>query len=149
MPVLIAIFRFFVSIVPFFGRSLKYLGWIWRFLKSLSLNPAVWTMLALAPTISLIYELFTGNQGFLSPVINTFLAQILSTMLNVVFEYDMQQQLSLLDSRVLNVSCYLGVTEALQIIVNGLVNAMIILIVMRINLFIAILKIKMATIRRM
>jgi len=149
MPSIVLILRYLMQVFPFFLKVPKFLSYIWRFVKVVALHPASWLFMALMPTLSFIVEIFTGTNYLFGSVINSFVSSIISKIMAVTFDYDLDSMIDSLPYNVLQISCYLGITEALQIIINGLVYASIVLITLKINVFIALLKIKLVTLKRM
>lgn len=144
-----AIIALLVSIVPKLAKIPKYLHYIWNFIKSIATAPVTWATVSLAPLLSLVFEFFSGQQTPLSGVVSNFIGQILFKILNVVFDIDVNEMIAQLPANVVQISCYLGVNEALRLMTEGIVSAMVVLLTLRINILIVIYKIKFAKLVKM
>jgi hypothetical protein len=143
--ILNVIFRGLLLIV----RGLKFIipamSFIWTFLKKISLNPAVWSILAFAPLLMMLFEFLTGKPSLISNATNNFIAQMVDKMLQMTTDIDLQTIVNQIPDDVLEVCCYLGVTDALTMLFDGIVGAMTVMLLLRINLFIVGLKLRYFT----
>ena len=140
MPVLIAIGRALAMLVPAILRMGKVLSFLGRFLKIVALHPITWTAVSFAPLLAFLAELITGKQ-IVSPIINGFFLQIISKILEFTLNVSLQDAVDLIPVTVREVSCWLGATEALQDLVNGLATASAVVLILRLKIFLIRLKI--------
>jgi len=140
VPVLIAIFRIIFTIGKTVFRSAGHLGFIWRFFKVLSVSSVAWTAVSFAPLLITFYEMITGKGTFFTTFLTNFAMSIFTKIFKSVIPVNISDQFSQLSATVLDVSCYLGATEAIQILINGIVGAMTVITILKVNVFIAKLK---------
>lgn len=146
MPAIIALL---VSIVPKIAKVPKYLHYIWNFVKSIATAPITWVTVSLAPLLSLVFEFFSGRDTPLSGFVTNFVGQIINKILNVAFDIDINDMISQIPANIIEVSCYLGINDALRLLTEGIVSAMVVMLTLRINILVVMLKIRFAKMVKM
>jgi len=149
MPVLVAIFRVLAAGFTSLSGLRVLLGFIWRFLKILALHPISWIAMSFGPLLMTFYEMLTGNKTILSTFVSGLVGQIFAKMFDVVVPVNLQEKFSSVSIVAMEVLCYLGALEALQILLNGLVTAILVILSLRINIFLISLRYKFAKMTRM
>ncbi len=127
---LLWLMAFLIRIGPFFVRAGLILSSIWGFLKVILGHPATWLLLSFYPIISFFIEMFTGHKGMLSGVISDMLSGVVNIVLKYTFHTNLQDMINQIPGNVLQIACYMGVTGSLQLIFDGFVSAMTILLAM-------------------
>lgn len=142
MKPIVLILQFLMVLAPFFAKVPKYLGYIYRFVKALATNPISWVVMAILPVVDLLASLFLGSGIGLSSIFTNLVNMFLDKLLSLTFDIDLQGMYEVLPATVLEISCYLGVAEALQIVFTGIVSALSVLLALKISLFLMFLKFK-------
>lgn len=142
MPALIRIGMLVLTFLKTVGPMFKY---IWSFIVMLASKPATWFLVSLAPILSILLEFFTGKPSLLTQILTTFITSTINGMLGIFSDVDLQTLYNEIPANVREVSCYLGITEALQILYDGIISGMIIFLVLKINLYIKKLNVKLLT----
>ena len=140
MPaLLIRIGMLILTFLKIVGPMFRY---IWSFIKMLGSKPATWFLVSLYPLISTILEFITGKPSILTQILTGFITSTINGMLGIFPDVDLQTLYGEIPAQVREVCCYLGITESLQILFNGIVTGMVFFLVIKINLFIKILNAK-------
>jgi len=147
MPLLAWILRIIVPI----GVWSRYIGlamaWVWKWFVILAKNPISWIVASLLPMIDLILELTLGVSVGIGPA----MSYVITSMLNAGLAYAvdtgyLQGGWNSLPATVLEVSCYIGATEAIEFLFTGIASALASLLSMKITL--AIIAWRMSLMKR-
>ena len=134
--------RFLVLLVPYLLKIPRYLNFIWKWLKIIATNPIAWIAVSLAPVVDFLAEVFIGHGIGLSAFYNSMITSFLSKIMSVTINSNVQELYDALPAKVIEISCYLGVTAGLQLFFTGIVSAMTVLLTLKISLFLISLKIR-------
>ncbi len=142
MHALIRIGMLVLTFLKTVGPMFKY---IWSFIVMLASKPATWFLVSLAPILSILLEFLTGKPSFITQILTTSITSIINGMLGIFLDVDLKTLYNKIPANVREVSCYLGITEALQILYDGIISGMIFFMVLKINLYIKKLNVKLLT----
>ena len=140
MPVILAVLRVLALLWPLLVKLVGYLGFIWKFVKVVAASPVAWIAMAFGPTLAAVIEAFTGVNLGISGLYTSIISSMLQSVVSVVFDYDIASAWGSLPANVVELSCYLGLNQAIQVLLNGLVSCLVVLLTLRINLMIVNLR---------
>lgn len=132
--------RFLGKLAPLLARMGKYFGFVWRFLKRLSNSPIGWIIVSVMPIVDLIAQVVFGK----SIGVNLFFSNLAKELLNLIItkipQTSLQGEIDNIPETVANICCYLGVSQAFNVVVTGLISAISTLLALRFSLFLVWLR---------
>lgn len=134
--------RFLARIVPFLVNVPRMLSFVYKFVKVLAFSPLAFIIVPLIPVLDTIMYILTGHSLGIGNFFSGLMRWVLDLLLNKIMAsitmggQDITELWQGLPQTVLELSCYLGISEALQILVNGIASALSVLITLQIGLFI-------------
>ena len=134
-----AIINLIIKIALPLLRFLKTFG-IWfhfcyRFLVKLANSGAAYFLIVFGPLINLLIEFFTGKPTIITQVFNKYIMDLVNKITEITLNFNLQDYIDQLPPTIMEISCYLGVTEALQFYTDGMVTAIQIIILLKIRLY--------------
>lgn len=136
MPLLAWVVRLLAGIGPWVKYIGQAMSWLWKWLGVVARNPVSWVVLSLLPILDLFLEMTIGVSVGVGPVMRW----VVTSLSNVLLAYAvdtgyLQGAWDALPATVLEISCYIGATEAIQFLFSGIVSALVSLLVMKIMLW--------------
>lgn len=142
---ILSIFRVFIVFVPFFVKIPRFLSYIVRFLKGIATKPGGWLLLPLLQLADQILYVLTGFSIGIAVSLNWIVHWVVGLLMQSIskqfFNMNFTELYNQLPSTVLEVLCYSGFTEALQLLFNSIATAIGVLLGLKISVLIVKAKI--------
>ncbi|HUD44363.1 MAG TPA: hypothetical protein VMR41_02365 [Patescibacteria group bacterium] len=121
------VFRFLKSIFPIIVKGGFTLTGIWTTIKTLFAMSGTLMLIGLEPTLEVILEMITGIKGpvtwFIQLMLNNALNYLTTHLINVNPQAAIDS-LYASQPHLMQYCCYIGLTAALQLIFDGIINGM-------------------------
>jgi len=128
-------------LVPFFKVLPGYFRYVWRFFRWVAASPISILVFALLPIIDLFAETFFGVSLGVGTVFRNLVSKFFLSIVTIAVP-DLEGLYNSLPSTVIEICCYLGVSEALELIFTGIASAMAVILSLKITMFLFWLKFK-------
>jgi hypothetical protein len=133
---------FLIVITGFLLKFGKWFNFIWKFVVMLAGKPGTWFVVQFLPLILIIIEAITGKPTIVSTFVNNLILEVISKLLSVSINVDLQALIDQIPANIIQMWCYLGFSENLNLYWNGIVSAIQMFIIMRINIMVTKVKFK-------